>query len=217
VKNAGNFNWTDDSGDGIKEPLLDVSNSTLFNPVLVPGSGGGGGGNTAPSVSITSPATNDSFIEGTSITFTGSASDPEDGDLTSSLAWISSLDGSIGTGGTFSTSSLSQGHTITASATDSGGLTGSASVTITVTASGGGSGISLSATAYKVKGEKYADLAWSGTTSTSVDVYRNGSKVATTTGSTYTDGSLGKGGGSATYKVCEAGKSTCSNEVTVTW
>jgi subtilisin len=34
VKNAGNFNWTDDSGDGIKEPLLDVSNTTLFNPVL---------------------------------------------------------------------------------------------------------------------------------------------------------------------------------------
>jgi subtilisin len=43
VKNAGNFNWTDDSGDGIKEPLLDVSNTTLFNPVLVAGSGGGGG------------------------------------------------------------------------------------------------------------------------------------------------------------------------------
>jgi subtilisin len=37
VKNAGNFNWTDDSGDGIKEPLLDVSNTTLFNPVLVAG------------------------------------------------------------------------------------------------------------------------------------------------------------------------------------
>jgi subtilisin len=29
VKNAGNDNWTDDSGDGIKEPLLDVSNTTL--------------------------------------------------------------------------------------------------------------------------------------------------------------------------------------------
>jgi subtilisin len=32
VKNAGNFNWTDDSGDGIKEPLLDVSNTNLFQP-----------------------------------------------------------------------------------------------------------------------------------------------------------------------------------------
>jgi len=29
----GNFNWTDDSGDGIKEPLLDLSDTTVFNPV----------------------------------------------------------------------------------------------------------------------------------------------------------------------------------------
>ena len=47
VKNAGNFNWTDDSGDGIKATLLDVSNTALFNPVLIPGSGGGGS-NTPP-------------------------------------------------------------------------------------------------------------------------------------------------------------------------
>ena len=37
VKAAGNYNWTDDSGDGIQEPLLDVS---TFVPVLAPGSGG---------------------------------------------------------------------------------------------------------------------------------------------------------------------------------
>jgi subtilisin len=36
VKNAGNYIWTDDSGDGIQEPLLDVSNTTIFNPALVP-------------------------------------------------------------------------------------------------------------------------------------------------------------------------------------
>jgi subtilisin family serine protease len=40
VKAAGNYHWTDDSGDGIQEPLLDVSNTALFNPVLVPGTGG---------------------------------------------------------------------------------------------------------------------------------------------------------------------------------
>jgi subtilisin len=40
VKAAGNYNWTDDSGDGIQEPLLDVSNTGMFNPVLVPGMGG---------------------------------------------------------------------------------------------------------------------------------------------------------------------------------
>ncbi len=41
IKSSGNTDWTDDSGDGIKEPLLDVHNSTIFKPVLVPGSVGG--------------------------------------------------------------------------------------------------------------------------------------------------------------------------------
>ncbi len=40
VKAAGNFDWTDDLGDGIQEPLLDVSNTGIFNPALVPGVGG---------------------------------------------------------------------------------------------------------------------------------------------------------------------------------
>jgi subtilisin len=31
----GNYDWTDDSGDGIKEPLLDVHNSTIFAPKTV--------------------------------------------------------------------------------------------------------------------------------------------------------------------------------------
>jgi hypothetical protein len=30
--NTGNFNWTDDPGDGIKEPLLDLSSTTVYNP-----------------------------------------------------------------------------------------------------------------------------------------------------------------------------------------
>ena len=40
IKQAGNFNWTDNSGDGIQEPLLDVSNTAIFNPTLVTGSQG---------------------------------------------------------------------------------------------------------------------------------------------------------------------------------
>jgi subtilisin family serine protease len=133
VRTTGNFNWTDDSGDGIKEPLLDVSNTTLFNPVLI-AVGGGGGGEPVP--------------------------EPDPADIT------------------------------------------------------------LSVSAYKVKGVKYADLTWSPTSpSTDVDIRRNGSVVATTANDgAHTDGPLGKGGGSATYQVCEAGPTpTCSAEVTVTW
>jgi subtilisin len=37
--NNGNLNWVDDSGDGIQERLLDLSNSSVFNPVYVAGGG----------------------------------------------------------------------------------------------------------------------------------------------------------------------------------
>ena len=212
VKSAGNYNWIDDSGDGIKEPLLDVS---TFAAVLIPT---GGAPNTPPVVEISSPADGVAFEEGETIAFAGTATDAEDGNRSNSLIWTSNLSGPIGTGASFSAMLSAGTHTITASVTDLDGSAGSDSVTITVTASTGG-GISLSVTAYKVKGVKYADLTWSGATSqNNVDVFRNGSSIATTANDgAYTDGPLGKGGGSATYKVCEAGTTTCSNEVTVSW
>ena len=74
----------------------------------------------------------------------------------------------------------------------------------------------LTAEARSQKGKRYADLAWSGAASTSVDVYRNAGKIATTANDgAHTD--LLSGGGTYTYKVCEAGTSTCSNEAKVTF
>ena len=94
------------------------------------------GGNTAPTVSITAPTNGTTVTEGDSLSFSGNASDAEDGSLTTSLFWTSSSDGAIGSGGSFSTSTLSVGsHTITASVTDSGGLGGSDSVGVTVLSS----------------------------------------------------------------------------------
>jgi hypothetical protein len=69
---------------------------------LIPGSGGGTTPNTSPNVTISDPSDGVSFSSGSSITFAGSASDDEDGDLTASLVWTSSLQGGIGTGGSFS-------------------------------------------------------------------------------------------------------------------
>jgi len=218
VEAAGNSNWTDDSGDGIKEPLLDVSNTNVFNPVLVPG-GGGGPPNTPPSVTISSPTDGASFPYGTSIAFGGSANDAEDGPLTSGIVWTSSKDGQIGTGGSFS-KVLSDGpHTITASVTDAGSLTGSASVSITVEPEPPVGGVITLwvVDAYMVRTNKYVDLGWDGAVSGSVDVYRDGSLVATTTNDgSYTD-KPSKKLTSVTYKVCEAGTSVCANEVTATW
>ncbi len=89
--------------------------------------------NTSPSVTIESPADGASFASGETITITGTASDVEDGDLSASLSWSSSIDGFIGSGASVSTSSLSHGaHSITASVTDSDGATGSDSITINV-------------------------------------------------------------------------------------
>lgn len=100
--------------------------------------------NATPTVIITAPANGSTFTQGTSITFTGTASDPEDGDLTAKLSWTSSINGVIGTGGSFSTSTLSVGtHTITASVTDNGGLQGSAAISVTVNSTSTGSTVTF--------------------------------------------------------------------------
>jgi hypothetical protein len=91
--------------------------------------------NTPPTVTITSPATGSTFEQGSSITFTGTATDSPDGNISSGLSWSSDRDGVIGSGASVSTSGLSGGsHVITASVTDSGGLQGSAAVSIVVNA-----------------------------------------------------------------------------------
>jgi hypothetical protein len=88
---------------------------------------------------------------------------------------------------------------------------------INVTAPPAG-GITLQVIVYKVKGVRNADLSWDGAASTNVDVFRNGIKVATTANDEfYTDPIGGKGGGTYTYKVCEAGTTTCSPDMTVSF
>jgi hypothetical protein len=107
-------------------------------------------------------------------------------------------------------------NTITAEVTDSGDSTASDSTAITV-GSGNDGGFTLSVYAYKIKGKKYADLSWSGATSTNVNVYRDGGQIATTgNDGAYTHGPFSKGK-PATYQVCEAGTSICSNTVSVSW
>jgi len=60
------------------------------------------------------------------------------------------------------------------------------------------------------------DLSWIGATGSNVDIYRNGVVVATTgNDGFYTDSPGGRGHATYTYKVCQAGTQTCSNQVTV--
>ena len=90
--------------------------------------------NASPVVSISSPSSN--ATEGDTIVFSGTGEDPEEGSLTgSSLVWVSSIDGQIGTGISFSKSNLSTGeHTITLTATDSAGAASSETTSITIAA-----------------------------------------------------------------------------------
>ena len=80
------------------------------------------------------------------------------------------------------------------------------------------SGITLTASGYKVKGVSRVDLSWSGAAGASVDVHRDGGlHITTENDGLYTDNLATKGGGSYTYQVCEAGTTTCSPTVTVTF
>ena len=91
--------------------------------------------NTAPTISISSPVSGTTVAQGSSVSFAGSASDSQDGTVTSRMVWSSNLDGQIGTGGAFSKALSVGSHTVTATVTDSGGLTASRQISVIVTSS----------------------------------------------------------------------------------
>ena len=161
------------------------------------------------------PVANFTFsTSGLTASFTDASSD-SDGSIVS-RSWNFG-DGTTSTATNPSKSYAASGtYTVTLTVTDDGGASASTSKSVTVTAPS--TGISLNVSAYKVKGVQTADLTWSGATSTSVDVYRNNVKVVTTANDgTHTDNIGAKGGGSYTYRVCEAGTSTCSASVSITF
>ena len=178
---------------------------------------------TQQSVVVTAPANQPptaSFTftcTGLACAFTNASSDA-DGSVTG-WSW------SFGDGSTSSaqhpsrTYAAAGSYTVTLTATDDRGATGTATKTVTVAAP---SAISLTVRGYKDKGIQRADLAWSGASTSTVDVYRNDAVVArppsntTTKSGAYTDNINRKGSGTYRYKVCDAASTTvCSGEVTV--
>lgn len=84
-----------------------------------------------------------------------------------------------------------------------------------VDVSDGTANVTLSTRGYKQRGRHQIDLSWSGATSTSVDVYRNGSLITTTANDgAYTDATSNRGGATYTHQICESGTSACSSQVT---
>jgi len=76
--------------------------------------------------------------------------------------------------------------------------------------------IQLQASGRKVGGINTVRLTWSGATSTNIDVYRKGVLIVTTANDgSYTDSTGDTGRARYTYRVCEAGTLTCSNDARV--
>ncbi len=142
---------------------------------------------------------------------------------------IASSSWAFGDGSTSTTTSPSHtyaasgSYSVSLTVTDDKGATGSRTQSVTVTASPPPpSPISLTARGSKVKGVQQADLSWSGATTATVDVYRNGAVIATapnnttTKSGTYRDTLNRKGSATYQYKVCEANSTTvCSAIATV--
>jgi N-acetylneuraminic acid mutarotase len=78
--------------------------------------------------------------------------------------------------------------------------------------------ITLSAAGRKVGGINTVRLTWSGATSANIDVYRNRALIVTTANNgSYTDSTGETGHAHYTYRVCEAGTQTCSNNARVSF
>ncbi len=191
-----------------------TSSSTANNHLLYTldiGSGGGGGTpvNNPPTANFTYSCS------GLTCSFTDASTD-SDGSI-SSRSWTFGDGGSSTATNPSRTYAASGTYTVTLQVTDNGGATNSTSKSVTVTAPSTG-GISLGASGYKVKGSQRVDLTWSGASGSTVDIFRDNAKIVTTANDgAHTDAINAKGGGSYTYRVCQAGTSTCSADVTVTF
>jgi N-acetylneuraminic acid mutarotase len=76
--------------------------------------------------------------------------------------------------------------------------------------------ITLDASKRNMEETNTVRLKWSGATSTDIDVYRDGTLIATTPNDdSYVDSTGDTGRARYTYQVCEAGTQVCSNEETV--
>ncbi|MCL4742732.1 MAG: S8 family serine peptidase [Phycisphaerales bacterium] len=103
-------------------PVTAMQNRTVTGGVVNAAAAIGYTPNQPPVLTVLSPSPGDQFVQGAPVTFSGTAIDPEDGDISNQIVWVSHLDGVIGVGANVTTTTLSLGnHYITPSVTDSGG------------------------------------------------------------------------------------------------
>ena len=175
-------------------------------------------GNDPPTITISNPADGSTFNTGQTVTFAGTATDDQDGNISSSLVWTSNLDGAIGSGAQVSTSTLRVGqHSITATATDSHGASGSASILVSITQPPPRT-ITLQANAIKAKTARRVQMVWDANAiGDFVALYRDDVFLRNMPNdNAEVDEIPGKGRGTFVYQICELFEGgICSNRVTV--
>jgi subtilisin len=193
--NQGNFVWTDDSDDGIQEPLLDLLGESAR---VVGGSDGGGGTtNDPPAASFTASCTD------LSCSFTDASTDG-DGSV---VGWSWSFGDGTGSTAQNPAHAYAVGGTYTVSltVTDDDGATDSASQTVTVTdpSTGSPTVLAVASETYTQFGGKqgtnHLDVALgivdgqgaavSGA-SVTIDLYRGADLVTSSTGTTDSSGTV---------------------------
>jgi PKD repeat protein len=153
-----------------------------------------------------------------SCTFTNTSTDA-DGTIASSSWTFGDGSGSTAT----STSHTYDGNgSYPVSLTVTDNKSASTSITKSVTVAASPSPISLQANGSRAKGVHKVALSWTGATTSTVDLYRDGAVIArppnntTTKSGSYTDNLNRKGSATYKYKVCAANSTTvCSAVVTV--
>ena len=131
-------------------------------------------GNQAPEAQILSPANNATYTQGNAVSFSGKGTDPEEVGLSgAALSWSSNIDGFLETGVGFTWTTLSPGgHTISLTATDSEGLSHTATVTITITPATAANTPPVAAITFPRDGNSYTEgemISFSGTGQDSED------------------------------------------------
>ena len=184
--------------------------------------------NTPPAITITGPQSM-SVAAGASVTLSATATDREDGKLTASLIWTSSIVGHLGVGGRLTPTLPPGTHVIAATVTDENGATSSQQLTVVVApasvAPRAAVPVAMSsppqafaASGYRIGRSPRVDLTWRASRKGTVDVYRDGARVATTADDgSWTDKPNLKSGDSHTYRICVTGTSNCSSEERATY
>jgi len=178
--------------------------------------------NNPPTVNITAPLTGSSFDFGTTIQFTGSAMDAEDGNRTANLVWTSSIDGQIGTGGSFPKVLTAGTHTVTATVADTGGKTDSRSISVTVRPFNNPPTVNITAPVTGASFDFGTTIQFTGSATDTEDGNRTANLVWTST----IDGQIGTGGSfskvlttgthTITATVADTGGKTDTRSISVT-